>query len=349
MRGALVVVVLAGGCAGVWWGAELSQRADHIKAPHARHAKAGVACLTCHENVFDQKELGPGLLPPESKCLECHGEMKAKGQCAKCHTDVKHAENFAPPPSGIKMGHEAHLNRLEHVKDDAAKCKTCHWKLPEPLRGGTAPTMDACTACHVHKQDFDAGRCVRCHTDLARYPLEPISSFSHAGNFVREHGRSARASAESCATCHDQNFCKDCHANTAHPKIEIKLPERVERDFIHRNDFLGRHASEEAADPASCRRCHGTSFCEDCHRKNGLTTGALNPRNPHPPNWVLNLHGTAARQNINSCASCHDQGAQSNCVNCHKVGGIGGNPHPPGWNRSTTEIRTNNMCLICHQ
>ena len=50
-----------------------------------------------------------------------------------------------------------------------------------------------------------------------------------------------------------------------------------------------------------------------------------------------------------SCASCHDQGAASNCVNCHREA-MGINPHPPGW-RSTVpaaERHTHPTCRICH-
>jgi hypothetical protein len=33
-------------------------------------------------------------------------------------------------------------------------------------------------------------------------------------------------------------------------------------------------------------------------------------------------------------------------VGCHREGGVGGNPHPPGWEsrRSKTEL----PCLLCH-
>jgi hypothetical protein len=137
-------------------------------------------------------------------------------------------------------------------------------------------------------------------------------------------------------------------------RIEVKQPDRVDRDFIHRNDFLSRHAVEAAADPPLCRRCHGTSFCESCHEGQGLTPGAARPRNPHPAGWALpgsaQFHGTEARRDIAACASCHDQGAASICVDCHKVGGIGGDPHPAGFaaRHPREEIAQNGMCAACH-
>ena len=62
------------------------------------------------------------------------------------------------------------------------------------------------------------------------------------------------------------------------------------------------------------------------------------------------FHGNQARRAINRCASCHDQGAQSNCVRCHKVGELGGNPHPTGfsWRGQSTACRENVMCGACH-
>ena len=51
-----------------------------------------------------------------------------------------------------------------------------------------------------------------------------------------------------------------------------------------------------------------------------------------------------------ACAPCHDQGAASVCVTCHRVGGSGGTPHPPGWSDAhpRADISRNGMCLICH-
>jgi hypothetical protein len=77
-------------------------------------------------------------------------------------------------------------------------------------------------------------------------------------------------------------------------------------------------------------------------------------RSPHPPGFSFpgspDFHGPAARRDIASCASCHDQGAASNCVSCHRVGGIGGNPHPASWlaRHDAREIAGNGMCLACH-
>jgi hypothetical protein len=61
---------------------------DSIIVPHSTHSRAKVGCLTCHEEIYDAKTLGPSYRPKEAKCLECHREKKTTNQCAFCHTEV---------------------------------------------------------------------------------------------------------------------------------------------------------------------------------------------------------------------------------------------------------------------
>jgi len=322
---------------------------DQLRFSHATHARAKVDCVACHEEIYDAKTMEGRFLPPESKCLECHKEKKEQGDCGFCHRDAAHPVTYPKVERTLRLSHADHIER---VKED---CSVCHQKLPELVNtGSTVPPMATCTGCHEHAVEFRDGKCSPCHVDLRKFPLQPISVFSHQGNFVRQHGPIARSSGESCAACHDQAFCADCHANTVAVPIEVKFPEQVNSDFIHRADFVSRHAIEARADEGMCRRCHGQSFCDTCHQANNLTPLALNPRSPHPPDFSFpgspNSHGPLARRDIAACASCHDQGARSNCVDCHKVGGVGGDPHPAGWtsHHPHDDIARNPMCLTCH-
>jgi hypothetical protein len=83
-----------------------------------------------------------------------------------------------------------------------------------------------------------------------------------------------------------------------------------------------------------------------------VSANLANPRNPHPPEWVgsntssSNFHGPAARRDILSCAGCHEAGPATNCIQCHKVGAYGGNPHPSGW-KSSRGVEAE-MCRYCH-
>ena len=345
----LAAVVFGVACATLSLRKGLANR-DQIIFSHERHARAKIECVACHDDVYEAKTLEAIRLPKESKCLECHRPQKAAGNCAMCHSDVRFAGPLPKREPRLRISHAAHLEKM------GEDCSRCHLKLPEP-HGSTdlAPPMSSCLSCHEHHQEYAAGTCQGCHVDLSHFPLRPISDFAHQGNFLHNHSRDARSAPNSCAQCHEQNFCQDCHAASLPVPLELRQAERVDRNFIHFGDFLGRHSVEAHADPALCQRCHGVSFCNGCHTRENLSSSAATPRNPHPPGWNYpgspQFHGPAARREIASCAACHDQGAGSNCVNCHKVGGIGGNPHPPGWTmrHRPNEIRQNAMCLICHQ
>lgn len=354
MKGWIVLVAMLGiGCArssGRPPG-EPELARDQIRAPHAVHAQAQVKCITCHEAVYDETTLRsvPEALPDEDTCLGCHRAEKEKGNCGFCHTDVKLATKRILKDTPLRMSHAQHI---ELTKED---CSTCHKTLPEPFASPhTIPKMANCLTCHGHADEYAQARCTGCHPSIAKMALVPLSDFSHQGEVIRRHGADARSSAETCAQCHDQTFCADCHAKTVSTRVELKFPEAVAANFIHRNDFVTRHSVEAAANPAMCQRCHGTTFCTSCHAAQNLTPLAQNPRDPHPPGWSLpgtaEFHGPAARRDIASCASCHDQGAQSNCVGCHRVGGLGGNPHPASWlaHHDHNEIRGNGMCATCH-
>jgi hypothetical protein len=301
---------------------------------HAAHTDLG--CVDCHQGIDKADSLAQRHMPEAAKCQECHQDQLPPKRDSEPHLTFSHADH------------------LPLVDND---CKACHTQLAEPGQATPpAPAMSTCTACHNHQTDFAQARCTPCHTDLKRYPLKPIAAFSHDGNFLREHGELARNSATTCAQCHDQTYCAKCHTATTNPlRPSVIFPEKVEANFIHRGDYVSRHTVEASSDPASCRRCHGTAFCESCHQQQRLLPGSTNPRDPHPPGWAARgsggqFHGDAAKQNIVSCAGCHDQGAGSTCVACHRPGGSGGNPHPAGWSsrHKASDQGRNPMCMVCH-
>jgi hypothetical protein len=332
---------------------------------HEKHG--GFDCVDCHTGIPKAQKLGEAKLPTVVKCEECHPDIgkptdeptrkAAAAASAVAQREVREHQ--------ITFNHEDHLKRIK-TKEVNQACATCHKELPEvgQVRDVTPP-MSTCTSCHYHEQEVAQARCTPCHVSLRRYPLKPveaIAAMSHTGNWVREHRNIAKNGAETCAQCHDQTYCATCHANATVPfRPEIRFPERVETDFIHRGDYVSRHQIEASADPASCRKCHGSFFCDSCHKEQGvspLTTMAGGvARNPHPIGWAndrskgAEFHGTAARNNIVSCAGCHDQGPAAICVNCHRVPGIANvNIHPSSFlsKHKHDDIRHNGMCLACH-
>lgn len=324
---------------------------DSIRVPHDTHARADVDCLACHETVYDATDLSARHMPKEAVCLQCHAEQKDTGNCRFCHTEPRAAQTWPTPKPTIAFDHVTHLERTHE------ECVRCHTPslLPQPLkREAAGVAMDTCLGCHEHRVEYQEGRCDRCHLDLPSEQLVPVKDFSHQGNFVVGHRNVARTTADSCMACHTQAQCVACHNATPPVRVEVQQPSAVDRNLIHRNDFVSRHSMEAQADPAQCYRCHTTDTCVACHRQQNLTPDGNDPRNPHPRGYVQRggaaFHGSEARMDIQRCASCHDQGQASNCVKCHQQGGVGGNPHPPSWNldHGPQEIRTNGMCQYCH-
>jgi hypothetical protein len=303
--------------------------------------------------VDKAKTLGMSMLPKEETCLACHSDKQEAKDCGFCHRDPAKPGSYAPEKTSLKFPHAQHAK----VEKD---CARCHTKLVEGDGVRHPPTMATCTTCHDHKRQFDEGACDKCHVDLKSLRIKPETAFSHQAGFLKMHAAQSRSSSGTCASCHDQTYCADCHAKTVAVPIELKWSEDPMREFIHRADFRSRHGLEARADGASCQKCHGVSFCSTCHQGQPATLrgnrvgGIDNGVGPHDPSEIMDpsrpgFHGALVRQNAAACASCHDQGPQSNCVGCHS-GLSSPNPHPPTFRNThnRADIEKNPMCKFCH-
>jgi hypothetical protein len=333
-----IALLLAGGCVNRNPRPEAPENPKYT-FPHSTHVEAGLSCRACHEGITQATAVGPTIhvsLPTgeaAKACLECH----EAGPPSLPPRRIERTINFS---------HAAHLPYVN------GQCARCHTALVEPGDvKAPVPPMSVCTACHNHALDYAQAKCQPCHVDLKRYPLKPVADFKHEADFLRTHGAMAKAQVASCAACHEQTSCAECHAAATRPfKPDIQWPEKVGASFIHRGDYVSRHTIDVAADPASCRRCHGSAFCEACHTQQRVSPRATATlgSDPHPPGWSAGaVHGPAARQNIVSCAGCHDEGARSTCVTCHR----NVNPHPVGWGQrhnKTSDVASNSMCRTCH-
>ncbi len=320
---------------------------------HSRHLAQG-ECADCHPGVA---EAGPGtegrFIPGKPKCGECHEEVEG-GKCAMCHRGAREGVALKRVDRKLRFPHAGAAHK-------AKGCAHCH---PADKSGGaTLPGHDTCNAAGCHRQTFQTQDCARCHQDLTRFVRanKTLPQLGHGPGFARAHGIQARQNVRACLGCHDQTFCADCHSAGAMAKASVTFPEKIERRFIHRGDYVGRHMVEARSDPQSCRKCHGPQHCRSCHALNGLAQATPNSAaagragSTHPAGWMTagagSFHGRAARQDISRCASCHDRGAASNCVGCHRVGGTGGNPHPTGWSwrDKAGQCRNVSMCATCHE
>ena len=310
--------------------------------PHTLHMTASVdagpgkpaylACSSCHPGVRDANA---PVYPDAAFCARCHADGRALPRQAAVRQ--------------IRFEHDSHLRMPEMH----GQCVACHVGVTEGSEKRAFPTMPACLACH--QRDYDESRCTLCHYSRARLrDLPPQTFMRHDYGWIRRHGPSATPhAAKICTQCHEQSFCTDCHDTRQPMPVEVRRPEAIESGAIHRGDFLTRHAIEASSQPATCSRCHTPPTCDNCHVARGVSAAAKGSTNPHPRGWISgdrsspDFHGRAARHDILRCAACHDQGPATNCILCHKVGGVGGNPHPGGYSSGRSQ-GTDTPCRYCH-
>jgi hypothetical protein len=328
-----------------------NQAPDTIVFSHHVHSEQGLGCRDCHAQLLEDAEMTVEAVPSKSKCAECH-DVESKESCATCHRNPQ-----APGPwQGVEDNHLVFSHKAHG--EYGYECENCHkgaanW--PDRLIRKTENLAHPdCASCH--QDDLDAGRCRICHERLDLDSGKPEQVFSHEKGFFDRHGVKAQGGEDMCAQCHDQTYCADCHAKNTTMRPSLRYPERVDREFMHRGDWMSRHSLEARTGDTGCMKCHGASFCSSCHERTGMG-GALGVSNPHADisNWVnghgADSHGRAARRRIAECAACHDQGPASNCIQCHSAGGAHSfNPHPPGWDPPVpkSERAKHEMCRICH-
>jgi len=334
-RVALVACIALAACAGV-----LGLRKRGPEAfPHRSHVVAGVACTRCHTGIDE----GAGLhLPDDASCATagCHAKPHDTRACSGCHTSPGAIGELVAARDHLKFDHR------RHSAPTNGNCMRCH----DGVRDGAdrlRPPMATCFRCH---DDQRATRtCSACHKDLAEEGALPESHLAHDGDWLREHGARAAASGDLCESCHKQSFCASCHGRTVPALPAATRFADPFRPSVHRAGFASRHALEARSDPGACTTCHAPDRCAGCHTENGIAGEA--GRNPHPPGWVgltssENRHGREARRDPAACAGCHGGAGEQLCVSCHAVGGVGGNPHPPGW--SSRQPLTAMPCRMCH-
>jgi hypothetical protein len=331
----IAIVVALAACAGILG----LTRTSSTAFPHRAHVIAGVPCTRCHANMTTGTALH---LPDDGTCTTCHVKPHDTHPCLGCHVAPTALAELAEAREHLVFDHKT------HVAISRGDCVRCHVGIEEGddhLR----PPMATCFKCHAHDAARDARKCDACHRGLEDTTLLPQSHLAHDGDWLRDHGTNAASSGDLCQSCHGERFCAECHGQTV-----AVLPATAHfadpfTPSVHRAGFTARHALEARAAPGACTTCHSPDRCASCHRSRGVAGDGR--RSPHPPNWVGigaagNEHGREARRDPASCASCHDGAGQALCISCHKVGGIGGNPHPAGW---SSRLPLSAMpCRLCH-
>lgn len=341
-----IVAAIVSACAGVLG---LRRETGPRAFPHRAHVTAGVPCTKCHATIplDDGRSLH---IPDDAACASCHtkphsavaGADPTKRPCLECHAAVGALDALADAREHLVFDHKPHL------ADARGNCMRCHVNVADG-DDHMRPPMAQCFKCHEHEAQQDARQCSACHRGLEDATTLPQSHLQHDGDWLREHGTRAASAGDLCQTCHRERFCADCHGKTV---AVLPATAKFADPFapsVHRAGFQARHALEARAEPGACATCHRTERCVGCHTTKGITGDGK--RSPHPTNWVGpvasdNQHGREARRDPAACASCHDGAGQTLCVKCHSVGGVGGNPHPPGFNSKLPLYAM--PCRLCH-
>ena len=124
----------------------------------------------------------------------------------------------------------------------------------------------------THPQALDAGRptCSECHgTDRVKSTGKTFADFNHTPTFVKNHKIAANQDSGTCAACHAQAFCSDCHGGKTALLPSTKLANRPDREMPHRTGYLTMHRIDGKVDPTGCFKCHGRANnekCTACHK-----------------------------------------------------------------------------------
>lgn len=220
-----------------------------LKFDHSAHART--PCATCHGDLSTVDLATTRQLPTMSSCLSCHTDGADERRCADCHltklgglieTQFPHG-SLAPRSTGLGDAHGATFardHRQEAVQvgatctacHDRSECVACHQGVVKPLefhpgnyvlthaveaRRGTPD----CSACH-RAQSF----CVACHERTGvstRVSTEYDASlpdrafhppgWANPGMGPNRHAAEARRNITSCASCHREEDCLECHSN----------------------------------------------------------------------------------------------------------------------------------------
>ncbi len=375
----LVLAVL--GAVGAWARAGAGEPTLPPAFDHALHAPLFPgSCATCHAGV---SEAGAPLWPTVENCAACHdGEVEAR---------VEWRPPTEPPPSNLRFAHDAHARATR----DTVACTSCHAPEQQPrevVRGVAAQ----CVSCHQpgaeHLATADL-QCATCHltlpqatrltlSDVAGFPVPP----SHAADGFSLGGHGTLASARrpdggwtvaaSCATCHAQDFCLNCHVNG--PEVPaIRALAADERSLVHRANFmappshteinfLATHGPDARRNQPTCAACHSQPSCTACHVAPaprqvttmampgpGRAVGARTTR--HAPvshtREFQEGHGAEASATPRTCSTCH---VREDCLSCHRPGAgqssAGGDYHPAGFlaRHPAATYARQTSCGDCH-
>ncbi|MBI3873317.1 MAG: hypothetical protein HY304_09605 [candidate division Zixibacteria bacterium] len=314
------------------------------------HEKVDVACDACHAAAMTATTRSVDLMPKLEDCLACHERETTPWINAPQGPPV-----FAP------RSHEVIFNHQRHVDSLKIDCKVCHATIErsEKIPPHVLPAMSACVECHRQKQVRDD--CSVCHSHVETRKPE-----DHGADWVLDHVEASRRDDHSCETCHKQTYCQECHDGAA-LGLAIRGKEDAPQDQIgplasahegtnllvlqrqHDLNYRYTHGDDVKSKRSDCAVCHETqTFCAACHNA-GDDRSRLRPAWHDLADFKFYRHADFARNDIESCAGCHDQNAaEPTCLTCHRTIR---SPHPEGFMRDvhgSWHEDPDAVCFVCH-
>lgn len=220
-------------------------RADFTRSHGALASQPGATCASCHAR---------------ESCVGCHSTAerlaainalprRTPGGAPGVEIAARRPEGHG---AGFSMSHrtEASPNASSCASCHAPSyCSTCHDASASPRFHGadfvqrhaaeSFGNTSECSTCH-QPQAF----CTRCHVETGRARTGATAGKYHDAqpNWTFAHGAVARRAIESCASCHRQQDCLQCHASGRGWGVNPHGP--------------GFNPGIEAKNPAMCTRCH---------------------------------------------------------------------------------------------
>jgi len=315
-----------------------SDHSKYIKFSHTFHVKdQGIACEDCHIKAKESKLSSDKLIGDHESCKSCH-EEQISGKCDLCHVDPQNIVPIERPERTVTFSHELHAAKR------GVKCEICHAGLDRAVYASSdnMPQMSVCMNCHASEKV--STYCEGCHSDLAAL----IPADHRQADFRKDHKRLTRVGEQdvTCATCHTESFCQDCHSGaelkgfgsnadlTTEPFPRTPLrdsPRDTKLQQVHTLNYRFTHGIDARSKRTDCFSCHEQqTFCAPCHEAGGnITQKKIKPATHNGAGFTTlgqgsggGRHAELARRDIETCASCHDiQGADPTCMLCHKEGG----------------------------
>ena len=289
--------------------------------------------------------------------LDVHGERARPGECSTCHTRQSCTTCHRDAPSSV-------VARLPDARGTVApgveverRAPASHRATGFPTEHGDVAAADpgSCTSCHTEASctDCHAGGVADAGDAASRRDLPAVASpaaTSGAGGGPSAETRTAGPRTAVTDTTHADTTTADTSSSADAERSPWPGPAgtRSEPGGFHPENFMARHAAAAYGNRMECSTCHSTgAFCRECHQQTGMgSSGRIGPGfHDAQPLWLLR-HGQAARQSLESCASCH---RQRDCIQCHSTtGAFSVSPHGPEFDAQRYADRNRQVCLACH-